>query len=1055
MKKRILSILLCLVMVMGLLPMQAVAEEGQECANCSHIHWGDAVCGSCGLCSADCPSGGDCWYETHCKNCGSCYMSADNWCDECGWCDDCMQEAHCLDCGRCFVGESKDELCEDCQVCSDCAGEGGACEVCSKCIECADDDEHCQSCPNHLDDDDVCVYCDDCAAIEGLHCESCGECFENGADRCPIHEDEPHCAECAGFVCAECQRCEYVDDISECSECGLCAECCQEKSLDEGCSTGEVCIESLEWSTHICEDCGTCFCETDKCDTCNRCTDCCLTKGDCTDCDCGKAGSHTHHKFNAKDWHVDETYHWHECRVCGDPVDKAPHNRTAAGRCEICGYDPENPVFFAVQPRSITKKVSYDDAEETDPNSPYVNRGKFSATAVNLAGEELSFQWYEVLTNKKTGVEYAPWKLVDGEHYAKGATTNKLDIGVPVDGCAYKYEYYCVATTVVNGKTVTAVSARAELRTVHNYSAELECLDTPRLVAIEYRDQYENPSGKKYYRQGSEYHNHECLGTQCYRTKLPAGTKHTFAFKEYLGYGFYTERPSVYKYFYLMECAECGYVELRDSDSEQTVPYTITLDAPSGAYAAYEATDQVTTNALPGTRLYADAPYVNDKGHVFKKWEVADASVDVEVVNDDVNIGTCTFVMPAHHLTLRAVYDETKVPVKSIHIKPGSVIVLSADCISVPNGNVSKPMTGPVTLEAKSVGTVRLRAMAYSSTLGGSHVSDFVYVKVVEKGTHIHDYTDSLVPPTCTHRGYTLHTCACGASYKTNPVDPLGHMDTDGDGKCDRVIDAATGKLCGADMGGGTFVGQAKIDKAAVTVAAPVQGLEPWNAIASDTRYTVANTQWMTGDGTALNPGDTFAPGMAYTVKVTLEASSGYAFQLKEFTNGANTVKATVFAVNNLTVTPGNGSSKDSVNLFYTFTATEGGHTHSYSDDWKFGTASHWKECSCGDQAEMADHTAGDWIIDTAATATTEGARHKECTVCRYVMETAVIPATGSGSGSESGSESGSSSGSGSGTVTPGEPPRTGDAGPALYGTMALASLMGGAWVIGRKRRAK
>ena len=1034
MKKRILSILLCLVMVMGLLPMQAVAEEGQECANCSHIHWGDAVCGSCGLCSADCPSGGDCWYETHCKNCGSCYMSADNWCDECGWCDDCMQEAHCLDCGRCFVGESKDELCEDCQVCSDCAGEGGVCEVCNKCDACADDGEHCQSCPNHLDDDDVCVYCDDCAAIEGLHCESCGECFENGADRCPIHEDEPHCAECAGFVC---------------------------------------------------EDCGACFCETDKCDTCNRCTDCCLTKGDCTDCDCGKAGSHTHHKFNAKDWHVDETYHWHECRVCGDPVDKAPHNRTAAGRCEICGYDPENPVFFAVQPRSITKKVSYDDAEETDPNSPYVNRGKFSATAVNLAGEELSFQWYEVLTNKKTGVEYAPWKLVDGEHYAKGAATNKLDIGVPVDGCAYKYEYYCVATTVVNGKTVTAVSARAELRTVHNYSAELECLDTPRLVAIEYRDQYENPSGKKYYRQGNEYHNHECLGTQCYRTKLPAGTKHTFAFKEYLGYGFYTERPSVYKYFYLMECAECGYVELRDSDSEQTVPYTITLDAPDGAYAAYEATDQVTTNALPGTRLYADAPYVNDKGHVFKKWEVADASVDVEVVNDDVNIGTCTFVMPAHHLTLRAVYDETKVPVKSIHIKPGSVpvvsrvitvevgttftvdseltpstniidnrvlwtvldytyaspeIVFSAECISVPKGNVSKPMTGPVTLEAKSVGTVRLRAMAYSSTLGGSHVSDFVYVKVVEKGTHIHDYTDSLVPPTCTHRGYTLHTCACGASYKTNPVDPLGHMDTDGDGKCDRVIDAATGKLCGADMGGGTFVGQAKIDKAAVTVAAPVQGLEPWNAIASDTRYTVANTQWMTGDGTALDPSDRFAPGTEYTMVIALEAKRGYNFQL----DGLLGVGDTDFFINGCKARVISGSAEQ-VSICYTFPATEGEHTHSYSDDWKFGTASHWKECSCGDQAEMADHTAGDWIIDTAATATTEGAKHKECTVCRYVMETAVIPATGSGS----------ESGSGSGTVTPGETPRTGDAGLVLYGTMALASLMGGAWVIGRKRRAK
>lgn len=480
---------------------------------------------------------------------------------------------------------------------------------------------------------------------------------------------------------------------------------------------------------------------------------------------------------------------------------------------------------------------------------------------------------------------------------------------------------------------------------------------------------------------------------------------------------------------------------------------------------------------------------------MFKKWEVADASVDVEVVNDDVNIGTCTFVMPAHHLTLRAVYDETKVPVKSIRIKPGSVpvvsrvitvevgttftvdseltpstniidnrvlwtvldytyaspeIVFSADCISVPNGNVSKPMTGPVTLEAKSVGTVRLRATAYSSTLGGSHVSDFVYVKVVEKGTHIHDYTDSLVPPTCTHRGYTLHTCACGASYKTNPVDPLGHMDTDGDGRCDRVIDAATGKLCGADMGGGTFVGQAKIDKAAVTVAAPVQGLEPWNAIASDTRYTVANTQWMTGDGTALDPSDRFAPGTEYTMVITLEAKRGYNFQL----DGLLGVGDTDFFINGCKARVISGSAEQ-VSICYTFPATEGGHTHSYSDDWKFGTASHWKECSCGDQAEMADHTAGDWIIDTAATATTEGAKHKECTVCHYVMETAVIPATGSGSGSESGSESGSSSGSGSGTVTPGETPRTGDAGLVLYGTMALASLMGGAWVIGRKRRAK
>lgn len=212
----------------------------------------------------------------------------------------------------------------------------------------------------------------------------------------------------------------------------------------------------------------------------------------------------------------------------------------------------------------------------------------------------------------------------------------------------------------------------------------------------------------------------------------------------------------------------------------------------------------------------------------------------------------------------------------------------------------------------------------------------------------------------------------------------------------------------------------------------------------------------MTGDGTALDPSDRFAPGTEYTMVIALEAKRGYNFQL----DGLLDVGDTDFFINGCKARVISGSAEQ-VSICYTFPATEGEHTHSYSDDWKFGTASHWKECSCGDQAEMADHTAGDWIIDTAATATTEGAKHKECTVCHYVMETAVIPATGSGSESGSGSEFGSGSGSesgsgsGSGTVTPGETPRTGDAGLVLYGTMALASLMGGAWVIGRKRRAK
>ena len=77
--------------------------------------------------------------------------------------------------------------------------------------------------------------------------------------------------------------------------------------------------------------------------------------------------------------------------------------------------------------------------------------------------------------------------------------------------------------------------------------------------------------------------------------------------------------------------------------------------------------------------------------------------------------------------------------------------------------------------------------------------------------------------------------------------------------------------------------------------------------------------------------------------------------------------------------------------------ATGGGHTHTPGADWKKDVTGHWKECDCGDKTSFAAHTPGDWIIDLAATPTVDGSRHKECTVCGYVTETQVIPATGAG----------------------------------------------------------
>lgn len=86
-------------------------------------------------------------------------------------------------------------------------------------------------------------------------------------------------------------------------------------------------------------------------------------------------------------------------------------------------------------------------------------------------------------------------------------------------------------------------------------------------------------------------------------------------------------------------------------------------------------------------------------------------------------------------------------------------------------------------------------------------------------------------------------------------------------------------------------------------------------------------------------------------------------------------------------------------NAVYSFMLTPLGasHTHTYGTEWKSDAYKHWHECSCGAKSEEAAHTAGEWIIDTPATATTSGTKHKECTVCGYTMTTETIPATGGG----------------------------------------------------------
>lgn len=136
-----------------------------------------------------------------------------------------------------------------------------------------------------------------------------------------------------------------------------------------------------------------------------------------------------------------------------------------------------------------------------------------------------------------------------------------------------------------------------------------------------------------------------------------------------------------------------------------------------------------------------------------------------------------------------------------------------------------------------------------------------------------------------------------------------------------------------------------------------------------------------------MESGEAFKTGYYYLVDMFLDTNLGY--KISETTTGT---------VNGMPlyndIYYGENNSAYLCGMFVPL------HEHTSGTEWKSDSNNHWHICTvdgCGVIIEdsKAAHTASEWIIDTAATATTDGTKHKECTVCGYVMETATIPATG------------------------------------------------------------
>ena len=513
MRKRLMSILLCLVMLFSLVPGAAVPvhafwddyDDGFDCPNCDHYHFGSDYMCDCLFCTIDCNY--ECWVETHCNDCGVCFGDTPYWCEECYKCAECMEEKHCSTCAKCYIGED-DQLCGECH-------KGPCCSI-TIC--------------------DSCGFCDDCANDDSdpMHCSLCNACF-GAVDECVDDDDTGviHCVDCH-TACEQCEECLLAKE--SCEECGLCIDCCEINSEDGGCPDGETCVESAEWDEHICpgcdgwvtdkededefceicelcreccegnsdcsegmcamdtdyadhfcEDCGLCFHDSDPCeDGCDqRCKDCCRDAVSAMGCDHDdwcfsdsdfedhlktehSGAGHTH--IASATWEADGARHWHPCRYCDDKkLNAANHEYDAKGVCKVCGYISGSSIVITRQPRDVKCKTSIygsgDYKEEPENGLLFYenNPVTFSVTAKSLKGDELTYQWY--LKNNATGKSYE----MEETSYYVGVKTPTLKLSVSAEACQDDYSYFCVISRS-GDPSDTVKTAEAKLTAAHAYS---------------------------------------------------------------------------------------------------------------------------------------------------------------------------------------------------------------------------------------------------------------------------------------------------------------------------------------------------------------------------------------------------------------------------------------------------------------------------------------------------------------------------------------------------------------------------------------------------------
>ena len=233
-----------------------------------------------------------------------------------------------------------------------------------------------------------------------------------------------------------------------------------------------------------------------------------------------------------------------------------------------------------------------------------------------------------------------------------------------------------------------------------------------------------------------------------------------------------------------------------------------------------------------------------------------------------------------------------------------------------------------------------------------------------------HSYITTVVAPTCTTDGYTLHKCSvCGTSYKDSTTRATGHS------YGNSVVTKQP--TCTAE---GTAIKTCTKCNATVTETIPKTSHKYADTVVAPTctadGYTLHKCSVC---GTSYKDNTTKATGHSYGNSVVTKqptcTSEGAA--IKTCTKCNATVTEKLPAKGHTAVT----------DKGYSATCTTAGKTD----------GSHCSVCGAVIKAQTTitatGHKSSGWITDKAASIGVKGSKHRECTICKKVLETAEIPA--------------------------------------------------------------